>query len=62
MVAPVDDPGGRALLRAILDAQIDDPRAWTLRADGAFERLCGEGPDSQHVLMESDGGLDLARR
>lgn len=61
VVTPVDDPAARRLLRAVLDTQFDDPRAWTLRPDGAFERARGEGPDSQHRFMETRGGLDLAK-
>ncbi|MBT8487204.1 MAG: RNA degradosome polyphosphate kinase, partial [Gemmatimonadetes bacterium] len=60
VVTPVDDPAGRGLLRAVFDAQLEDPRAWTLRADGAFERARGDGPDSQHRFMATRGGLDLA--
>lgn len=55
VVTPVDDADARAILRAVLDAQIDDPRAWVLRADGTFERLQGSGPDSQHLMMETRG-------
>ncbi len=57
VVTPVDDPAARAVLRTVLDAQLADPRAWVLRADGAFERLCGEGPSSQEVLMGTAGGV-----
>lgn len=60
VVTPVDDAAGRRLLRAVFDAQLADPRAWTLRPDGAFERARGSGPDSQHRFMETRGGLDLA--
>ncbi|MDH3271246.1 MAG: polyphosphate kinase 1 [Gemmatimonadota bacterium] len=60
VVTPVDDPAARRLLRVVLDAQLDDPRAWTLRPDGVFERAQGDGLDSQHLFMESRGGLDLA--
>ncbi len=56
VVAPVDDTAGRAVLRSVLDAQLADERAWVLRADGAYSRLGGEGPDSQHVLLARDGG------
>ncbi len=62
VVTPVDDPAARGLLRAVLDAQLDDPHAWTLRSDGAFERSHGTEPDSQHRFMETRGGLDLAGR
>ena len=55
VVAPVDDPSAREVLRSVLDAQLDDPRAWVLRPDGVFERLRGEGPGSQELLMERVG-------
>jgi polyphosphate kinase len=51
VVAPVVDPAARSVLRSVLDAQLDDPRAWVLRPDGAFERLRGEGPTSQERFM-----------
>ena len=57
VVAPVDDPAARAVLRTVLDAQLSDPRAWVLRADGAFERLRGKGPSSQEFLMNTAGGV-----
>ena len=60
VVTPVDDAAGRRLLRAVFQTQLDDPRAWRLRADGAFERARGDGPDSQHRFMATRGGLDLA--
>jgi polyphosphate kinase len=53
VVTPVDDPSARAVLRSVLDAQLEDPRAWVLRPDGVFERLRGEGLGSQEVLMGS---------
>jgi polyphosphate kinase len=55
VVAPVDDPSARDVLRSVLDAQLDDPRAWVLRPDGVFERLRGEGASSQEMLMGSVG-------
>jgi polyphosphate kinase len=61
VVAPVDDPGARAVLRSVLDAQLADPRAWVLRADGVFERLTGEGPTSQEQFMTT-GGAEVALR
>jgi polyphosphate kinase len=57
VVTPVDDPDARVVLRRILDSQLDDPRAWVLRPDGAFERLRGEGLDSQHQMMATRGGV-----
>jgi len=62
VVAPVDDPAARAVLRAVLDTQLADPRAWVLRADGVFERLSGEGPTSQEHFMEVAGGAEAALR
>ncbi|MBM4185304.1 MAG: hypothetical protein FJ207_13995 [Gemmatimonadetes bacterium] len=55
VATPVDDPAARAVLRSVLDVQLADPRAWVLRADGAFERLTGEGPSSQELLMSTAG-------
>ncbi len=55
VVTPVTDAAGRAVLRSVLEAQLDDPRAWVLRSDGAFERLLGSGFDSQHRFMASGG-------
>jgi polyphosphate kinase len=55
VVAPVDDPDARGVLRSILEAQLADPRGWILRADGAFERLRGEGPTSQELFMGTAG-------
>jgi polyphosphate kinase len=55
VVTPVDDGEARKVLRAVLDMQLADPRAWVLRPDGAFERLRGEGPDAQHRLMATGG-------
>jgi polyphosphate kinase len=62
VVTPVDDPGARGVLRSVLDAQLADPRAWVLRADGAFERLSGEGPSSQELLMSAAAGTLAAVR
>ena len=62
VVTPVDDTGARAVLRTLLEAQFEDPRAWVLRPDGAFERLRGKGLDSQHRFMASGGGADLPAR
>ena len=58
VMTPVDDPAARAVLRAVLDRQLDDPKAWVLRPDGVFERLRGEGPTSQQYFMETGGGVD----
>jgi polyphosphate kinase len=62
VVAPVDDPSARAVLRSILDAQLSDPRAWVLRPDGVFERLSGEGPTSQEHFMATAGGTEAVVR
>jgi polyphosphate kinase len=56
VVTPVDDAGARSVLRTVLDLQLADPRAWVLRPDGVFERLRGDGVDSQHSFMASGGG------
>ncbi|HSG08739.1 MAG TPA: polyphosphate kinase 1 [Longimicrobiales bacterium] len=47
VATPVRGQAGRALLRAILDRELDDPRAWELRPDGSYERLQGQGPTAQ---------------
>jgi polyphosphate kinase len=62
VVTPVDDPGARAVLRSVLDAQLADPRAWVLRADGVFGRLTGEGPTCQEQFMTTAGGAEAALR
>jgi polyphosphate kinase len=55
VVTPIDDGESRRVLRAVLDMQLADPRAWVLRPDGAFERLTGDGLDAQHRLMATGG-------
>jgi len=62
VVTPIDDPQARQVLRAVLDVQFSDPRAWSLRPDGVFERLNGTGPSSQQTLMDTRGGVDLLTR
>ncbi|HUP51160.1 MAG TPA: polyphosphate kinase 1 [Longimicrobiales bacterium] len=62
VVTPVDDPRARAVLRSVLDAQLADPRAWVLRADGVFERLMGEGPTCQEQFMTTSGGAEAILR
>ncbi len=62
VVVPVDDPTARGVLRAVLDAQIRDPRAWVLRPDGVFERLGGEGPTCQEQFIEAAGDAPSAVR
>jgi polyphosphate kinase len=47
VVAPVRGEGPKARLQRILDTELASPRAWTLRPDGAYERLSGEGEDAQ---------------
>jgi len=61
VITPVDDPAARKVLRAILEAQLADPTAWVLRADGVFERLQGDGPTSQEVFMADAGQFADAR-
>ncbi len=56
VAAPVDDPAARAMLRRILDLQMEDPRAWVLRPDGVFQRLEGEGPGSQERFLQELSG------
>lgn len=51
VVAPVTDPDARSLLRRILDEEARDPRAWTLRPDGAYERMEGQGPTAQEAFL-----------
>jgi len=60
VLTPVDDPDARGVLRAILDRQLADPRAWVLRPDGVFERLRGEGPSSQEYFMETGGRVEAS--
>jgi len=55
VVAPVDDPAARGRLRGILDAELTDPRAWVLRADGVWERRQEQGPTAQaHFLSGAE--------
>ena len=61
VVTPVDDPEARKVLRAVLDAQLADPRAWILRPDGVWERLSGEGLTSQQHFMELEEKVRSAR-
>ena len=58
VVTPIDDPAARAVLRAILDEQLSDPRAWILRPDGVYERLRGEGVTAQQHFMTTGGGVE----
>jgi polyphosphate kinase len=51
LAAPVLSPACRARLRAILDAELAEPRAWVLRGDGAYVRLAGEGPTAQEMFL-----------
>jgi polyphosphate kinase len=62
VVAPVLDPGARAVLGSILDAELTDPRAWVLRPDGVYERLAGEGPTSQERFMGTAGAAEAGIR
>lgn len=54
VAVPVDDPAARLRLRAILDAEMADPRAWVLRPDGAYERAAGPGPSTQERALAGD--------
>jgi polyphosphate kinase len=47
VITPVDDPAARERLLYMLDVEAEDPRAWVLRADGAYERMSGTGITSQ---------------
>ncbi len=38
VVTPVDDPGARARLDAILERDLGDPEAWSLESDGSYTR------------------------
>ncbi|MBE0616996.1 MAG: RNA degradosome polyphosphate kinase, partial [Proteobacteria bacterium] len=51
VAAPVLSPDGQARLRAILDAELADPRAWVLRGDGSYVREAGEGPTAQELFL-----------
>ena len=55
VAAPVLSPDGQARLRAILDAELADPRAWVLRGDGSFVRHAGEGPTAQELFLAGAG-------
>jgi polyphosphate kinase len=52
VAVPVDDATARERLRSILDAETDDPRAWVLRPDGAYERRAGSGPTAQQQSLD----------
>ena len=51
VAAPVEAPEGRARLRAILDAELRDPRAWVLHPDGSYVRLCLPGVPAQELFL-----------
>jgi polyphosphate kinase len=55
VVTPVDDPAARRSLQHILDVEAEDPRAWVLRPDGAYERKSGQGPTSQERFLAEWG-------
>ena len=44
VVAPVFDTAARAQLDRILEADLTNPTAWLLSADGSYERGGGEAP------------------
>lgn len=51
VAVPIEDPEARDRLRAILDAELADPRAWILDAGGTYRRLDGVGvPAQEHFL------------
>jgi polyphosphate kinase len=54
VLTPVDDREARARLRAILDAELADPRAWVLRPDGAYERRHGQGATAQDRFLQHE--------
>jgi polyphosphate kinase len=56
VVTPVDDATARSRLREILDAELSDPRAWVLRADGVWERRREPGPTAQTRFLSGTGG------
>jgi polyphosphate kinase len=62
VVTPVLDHACRALLERILDAELFDPRAWVLRADGVYERLRGEGPTAQERFLAQAAALEAGLR
>ena len=49
VLAAVTDPQCRARLDEILDVELADPTAWTLGADGRYERGDARGPDGRRV-------------
>ena len=51
VVTPVRARAPMARLQAILDAELRSARAWTLRPDGAYERLSGEGEEAQTSFL-----------
>lgn len=55
VITPVDDPQARAHLQNMLDVEANDPRAWVLRADGAYERKTGKGLTSQERFLAEWG-------
>ena len=54
VASPVDDPDARARLRAILDAEMSDPRAWELRHDGSYARRNGTGTTTQDKALAGE--------
>jgi len=54
VVAPVTDPIGRARLEAILEAELNDPRAWHLQGDGSYVRPpSDDGPSAQEQFLQA---------
>jgi len=67
VIAPVESPHHQAELRAILDAQLDDPRnAWEMQPDGTYRQRHPNACNlkgSQQVLMErAESRLKAAKR
>lgn len=51
IAAPVADAEARARLEVILNAELNDPRAWVMRPDGSYQRLAGEGLTAQERFL-----------
>ncbi len=51
MAVPVRAPDACARLRSILDAELNDPRAWTLQADGTYVRRSDPGVTAQEWFL-----------
>jgi len=51
VLAPVNDPGHRAILDRLLDLYLSDPTGWDLLPDGEFRRRSGQGISAQETLI-----------